>query len=91
VPNLNHTQLAYLRQRGRELYQERDGAQPTPNFNGTQIDAAFQAIENWFETQRGAINSAINGAGAFSFSVDQKTIMVAAYLIAKAQREAGIL
>lgn len=51
-----------------------------PTFTKTPINAALQAIEDWFESNRAAIGSAIETAAPGAFTNAQKTKLVKFYL-----------
>ena len=54
----------------------------------TQINAALQAIEDWFESNRAALNTAINAATApFVFPAGIKRLILLFFLTQKAGRE----
>ena len=77
---LNSTQLAELR---RAMASD----QATVNYNKVQINAALQAVEDWFEANRAAINAAINTATApLVFTGSQKSALVKYWLRQKFER-----
>lgn len=60
------------------------------SFSASQsvVSDALQAVEDWFEGERTAINSAIDTATSpVTLSVSAKKYLVASYLIYKAQKE----
>lgn len=60
----------------------------TVDYTKAQINAALQAIEDFFEANRGAISAAINTATApYVFTAAQKRRMVAYWLQQKFGRE----
>ncbi len=60
----------------------------TTDWSSTQADAAVQAIEDWFEANRGAISAAINAASSPKvFSAAQKKTLLLEFLLQKVRRE----
>lgn len=58
------------------------------NYTKPQINAAAQAVEDWFEANRSAISTAINTATApLVFTAAQKKVIVVHWLISKFNRE----
>lgn len=62
---------------------------------GTQVDwvkgdinAALQAIEDWFESERTTVSGLIDAATAFSFTNAHKKTMIRFFLRQKFRREA---
>jgi len=59
------------------------------DYDKNQVNLAIQAIEDWFETNRGGIVTAINAATTpFVFTAQQKRRLVKFYLLQKSGREA---
>ncbi len=62
------------------------------NYTKPQADAAFQAIENWLEANRGSISDAINAATTprgITFTPAQKRQMLRQYFKQKFRRDGG--
>ncbi len=63
---------------------------PAVDFTKPQVNAAFQAIEDWFEANRASLSTAINAAtvpAGYTFTAAQKRILVAYWLRQKFGRE----
>lgn len=70
-----------------ELRRETAKDQPTINWTKPQINAAIQAIEDFFENNRAALNGAINaGTAPFIFPNPIKAMLVKAWLKQKFDR-----
>ena len=70
-----------------KIRQECARAFPTVNYTKPQINLAMQAVEDWFEANRAALNAAINTATApFIFTVPQKLEIVKRWLAGKFER-----
>jgi len=65
----------------------RASSKGTVTYIKADINSALQAIEDWFETNRLNISSAIDGATSFSFTNPQKKRMVAHWLDYKFNKE----
>ncbi len=79
---LDSAQLASLRQSLARLETAIDYDKPT-------VNAALQAIEDWFEANRSGIATAIDAATSpFVFSAARKRRLVKFYLLQKSGREA---
>ena len=73
-----------------ELRQELARGAATVDYDKPTVNAALQAIEDWFEANRAAIASAINTATTpFVFTGGQKKRLVAFWLRQKFRREGG--
>lgn len=71
-----------------ELRQAIARDQATVDWNKPQINAALQAIEDWFEANRAALGAAINaGTTPYVFTATQKKRLVAYWLRQKFERE----
>lgn len=78
---LNTTQLEELRR-----HLETSGIAVT--YTKVQVNAALQAIEDWFEANRTSLSTAINaGTAPFTFTGAQKVKLVKFWLLQKAGRE----
>lgn len=81
MPILTAEQLAYLR---REMAR----SQSVVDYNKPVINAALQAIEDWFESRRAQISNAIDTATSpVVLTAAQKRLLVIAFLMQKAGRE----
>jgi hypothetical protein len=59
-------------------------------WNSTIIDAALQAVEDYFEaTAKAGLNSAIETAAPGVFTGPQKKLLIAYFIMQKASREGG--
>jgi len=80
---LTATQLAEMRQR----LVKKLGIMAI-DFDKPTVNAAFQAIEDWYEANKGQISSDINTATApFVFTPQQKKWLGAYWLLQKSKRE----
>ena len=52
-----------------------------------QVNAALQAIEDWFEANRAALGAAIEAAAPGIFNITQKRALVKFWLLKKFERE----
>lgn len=57
-----------------------------PRYTKPQINAAAQAVEDWFEANRAALGTAIETAAPGMFNTAQKKQLVAAWLSSKFER-----
>jgi hypothetical protein len=81
VATLNDAQLTFLRRKVAAKLTE-------VGYTKATAQLALQAIEDWFEGERSAINTAINTATSpITLDAGTKTILVAVYLLQKATRE----
>lgn len=61
---------------------------PPIDFNKSIINAALQAVEDWYEGEKSTVSGLIDTATSpFAFTNPQKKMMGAAYLIQKSKRE----
>jgi hypothetical protein len=77
---LTPTQLAALRQECARAAQVVTWDRPT-------VNAALQAIEDWFEANRAALGAAIEAAAPGAFTNAQKRALVKFWLFSKFGRE----
>lgn len=80
---LNINQLANLR---KLLTRHRKQVRFDVDYNKPEINAVFQALEDWMEGERPAINQAVNDARP-GLSPTQKKNIVGVFLVEKAKRE----
>ena len=60
---------------------------PIVNYTKSSVNAAVQAIEDWFEANRASLGAAINnGTTPFVFTAPQKTALVKFWLLHKYQQ-----
>lgn len=70
-----------------ELRQKVASEVATVSWDKSQINAATQAIEDWFESNRASLGAAINAAtNPFVFTNPQKLLLVKAWLRQKFER-----
>jgi len=72
-----------------ELRQMLAGA-VTPTWTKPQINAALQAVEDWFETARAGAGAAIEAAAPGVFSPANKRRLLVAWLRQKLRREGSL-
>ena len=70
-----------------ELRQRMARATPIVPWKKVAINAALQAIEDWFEAERASLGQAIEAAAPGMFSIAQKKKLVAYWLEQKFRRE----
>lgn len=79
---LDSLQLAEVRR----AYADRRG--PGVDFTKPQVNAAIQAIEDWFEANRATLAAAIDAATApYVFPAAQKKLLAAMWLDHKSRRD----
>lgn len=81
MPILSVLQLAEIRQKCAQI-------SPSVNYTKPQINAALQAVEDWFENARPVLNGSINAATLpFILTPEQKRQLVKFWLLQKFGRE----
>lgn len=84
MPTLSATELTELRQRLART-------QATVNWNKTQINAAYQAVEDYIEDHKLEISAAIDTATSpIVLSNPIKKLLVAYYFVQKALRDGAL-
>lgn len=76
---LTAPEFAPIRQRLADLVR-------APHYRKAQVNAAVQAVEDWFEANQPALGTAIETAAPGVFSAAQKRLLVRAWLLSKFER-----
>ena len=76
-----------------QLAEARRKAEPdisNKNFSKATINAAFQAAEDWWEANKGSLNTAVNQATTpRTFTVGEKQVLLRVWMWFKFFREGG--